>query len=100
MTRETAVAAARGLTVAAGFGLGALLALGCLVAAMLEADGFGAPGGEPRPAYLAALAIGLTASLAAPVVLLRLLLPRYTRAGVLALLPALLVAWMLLGLSL
>ncbi len=55
--------------------LGALGALGCGLAALFELDGFGRSGEDPRPLYLLALAVGLAASIAAPVVLWRVLLP-------------------------
>ncbi len=69
------VTAARMLTVAVGMAVGALFAVGCLVAALFERDGFGDRDGEPSTGYLLALAVGAAASLVLPVALWRVLLP-------------------------
>ncbi|HXQ86328.1 MAG TPA: hypothetical protein VN746_06595 [Gaiella sp.] len=67
--------AVRALTVVVGLALGALCAVGVLVAALFERDGFGDRDGEPSTAYLLALAIGLVASFGLPLMLWRTLLP-------------------------
>lgn len=67
--------AVRVLTVVVGVALGALCALGVLLSALFERDGFGDPDGEPSTPYLLALAVGLVASVGLPLVLWRLLLP-------------------------
>ena len=69
------VVAVRALTVILGLALGALCAVGVLVAALFERDGFGDRDGEPSTAYLLALAVGLVASVGLPLVLWRMLLP-------------------------
>ena len=58
--------AVRALTVVVGLALGALCAVGVLVAALFERDGFGDRDGEPSTAYLLALAVGLVASFGLP----------------------------------
>ena len=67
--------AVRALTVVVGLALGALCAVGVLVAALFERDGFGDRDGEPSTAYLLALAIRLVASFGLPLMLWRTLLP-------------------------
>jgi len=58
-------------------GLGALAAIGCLLAALFEVQGFGRPrDAEPRTGYLIELAVGFVASVAIPALLARWLLPR------------------------
>ena len=69
------VAAARVLTVVVGMAVGSLFAVGFLVAALFERDGFGDRDGDPSTGYLLALAVGMAASLALPLVLWRALLP-------------------------
>jgi hypothetical protein len=69
------VAAVRVLTVVVGMAAGSLFAVGCLLAALFERDGFGDRDGDPSTGYLLALAVGLAASLALPLVLWRALLP-------------------------
>jgi hypothetical protein len=73
--QEWRVVAVRALTVVVGLALGALCAVGVLVAALFERDGFGDRDGEVRTAYLLALAIGLAASVGPPLMLWRMLLP-------------------------
>ena len=93
--------AVRVLTVVVGVALGALCALGVLLSALFERDGFGDPDGEPSTPYLLALAVGLVASVGLPLVLWRLLLPgRFSwPAALIATLVALVgVAW-ILGIS-
>jgi len=72
---NAAVAAARVLTVVVGMAVGSLFAVGFLVAALFERDGFGDRDGDPSTAYLLALAVGMAASLGLPLVLWRALLP-------------------------
>ena len=69
------VAAIRALTVVVGMAAGSLFAVGCLVAALFERDGFGDRDGDSSAGYLLALAVGTAASLALPLVLWRALLP-------------------------
>jgi hypothetical protein len=57
------------LALAAGFG--GLFALGSVIAAMFEVQGFTRPAAEPRPAYLLALAPAFAASVAGPALLAR-----------------------------
>jgi hypothetical protein len=62
--------------VIAAAALGALFGVGCLVAALFELQGFGAPRDtDPRALYLLALGAGLALCVAGPLVLWRLLLP-------------------------
>ncbi len=63
------------VVIAAG-ALGALLAVGSLVAALFERQGFGDRDGEPSTAYLLGLALAFGLSVALPLVAWRLLLPR------------------------
>lgn len=66
----------RKATVAAAAALGALSALGCLLAAYLELEGFGARrDANPRAGYLLALAQGLSFSIGVPALLWHALLP-------------------------
>ena len=67
--------AVRALTVVVGLALGAFCAVGVLVAALFERDGFGDRDGEPSTPYLLALAIGLVASVGLPLMLWRMLWP-------------------------
>ncbi len=67
--------AARMLIVGLGMALGALFAVGCMIAALFERDGFGDRDGEASTGYLLALALGVTASLGLPLALWRALLP-------------------------
>jgi hypothetical protein len=71
------VVAVRALIVVVGLALGALCAVGALIAALFEHEGFGDRDGEPSTAYLLALALalGLVASVGLPLVLWRMLLP-------------------------
>ena len=66
----------KGLVVAVAAALGALFAVGALLAALFEVQGFGRPrDAEPRAGYLLLLAVGLAASLGVPAYIWRLLLP-------------------------
>lgn len=56
--------------------LGALCALGSLVAALFELQGFGDRDGDPDAGYLAVQAAALGLSVALPLLTWRLLLPR------------------------
>ena len=74
LARRRRLAVARGALVLAAAALGVLFACGSLLAIYLELEGFGRPrDGEPRVGYLLLLALGFVASVAAPVVLARLL---------------------------
>jgi hypothetical protein len=66
----------KGLVVAVAVALGALLAVGCLLAALFEAQGFGRERDtDPRAGYLLLLALGFAACVAVPAWLWRRLLP-------------------------
>ena len=67
--------AVRVLTVVVGVALGGLCAVGILLSALFERDGFGDRDGEPSTPYLLALAVGLVASVGLPLALWRLVLP-------------------------
>lgn len=60
---------------------GAQAALGCVLAALFELQGFGRRDAEPRAWYIALLVLGLIASVLAPLGLWRLLLPAYAPSG-------------------
>lgn len=71
---------ARALSLAIAFFLGALFAVGSIVAAMLEVDGFTSAARDgPRPWYLGALALGLVVSVVRPFVVARVLYPETLR---------------------
>ena len=71
------MAGLKALVVAAAVGLGALLAVGCLLAAVLEVQGFGGSrDSDPSEGYLLLLLLGFVACVAAPALLWRRLLPR------------------------
>lgn len=62
--------------------LGALLGVGCVLAALFELQGFGTPRDtEPRRWYLASLGVGLVLCVAVPLGLWRLLLPQTAPAA-------------------
>jgi len=64
------------LAVAAAAALGALFAVGCVLAALFEAQGFGRERDTaPRAGYLLLLALAFAASVAVPAWLWRRLLP-------------------------
>ena len=67
--------ALRVLTVVVGVMLGAFCAVGVLLSALFERDGFGDRDGEPSTPYLLALAVGLLVSVGLPLVVWRVLLP-------------------------
>jgi hypothetical protein len=73
------------IAVALAVALGALVAVGCLLAALFEVQGFGGPRDQgPRTGYLIELALGLVAAVVVPVVLWRRLLgngPGWVLAG-------------------
>jgi hypothetical protein len=78
--------------------LGALLAVGCVIAALFELQGFGGPrDAGPRAGYLLALAAGFVASVAVPVVLWRALLPDSAPAWAVVAVPCAIVVLVLLG---
>ena len=68
--------ALKSVVVAGAVGLGALSALGCVLAALFEVQGFGSRDGEPHTGYLIALALGFAASIVIPAFLWRWLFPR------------------------
>jgi len=75
----------RGLVVAVATALGALFAVGCVLAALFEAQGFGRPRDtDPRAGYLLLLAAALVACVAVPFWLWRRLLPDNAPSPVLA----------------
>jgi hypothetical protein len=75
----------KGLVVAVATALAALAAVGLVLEALFEADGFGRDrDAEPRSGYLLLLAIGLVACVVLPVALWRALLPRTAPAWPLA----------------
>jgi hypothetical protein len=78
--------------------LGALFAVGCVIAALFELQGFGGPRDEgPRAGYLLALAAGFAASVLVPVALWRVLLPDSAPAWALVAVPSVVVVLVLLG---
>jgi hypothetical protein len=76
------------LVVAASLGLGALFAVGCVLAALFEAQGFGGPRDQgPRTGYMIELATAFAVCVAIPAVLSRWLLhvgPGWVAAAVIA----------------
>jgi uncharacterized BrkB/YihY/UPF0761 family membrane protein len=73
------------MAVAVAAALGALVAAGCVIAALFEAQGFGRERDtDPRAGYLLLLALGLAACVAVPVWLWRTLLPESAPAWPLA----------------
>ncbi|MHB1243112.1 MAG: hypothetical protein ACYC1P_06900 [Gaiellaceae bacterium] len=75
----------KGLAVAVATALGALVAVGLVLEALFEAQGFGRPRDtDPRTGYFFLLALGLAACVAAPVWLWRTLLPESAPAWPLA----------------
>jgi hypothetical protein len=75
----------RVLVVAASVALGALFAIGFLISALFEVQGFGGPRDQgPRAGYLLELAIGVVACVGVPILLWRRLLgggPGWVAAG-------------------
>ena len=92
-------AAAKGVVVAAAVALGALFAFGCVLAALFEAQGFGDRDSDPRTWYLVAMGAAFVASVAAPIVLWRRLLPRSAPALPLAAVVAVAGVVLILGIS-
>jgi hypothetical protein len=79
------VTALRGAVVAVATALGALFAVGCVLAALFEAQGFGRPRDtDPRTGYLLLLAVALVACVGVPYALWRRLLPERAPSFVLA----------------
>lgn len=98
---EAAPAWARGLALAVAAGLGGLFAVGSVVAALFEVQGFGREALDPRPSYLVAVALGLAASRGISALLARWLFPQWAgRAALGVLLLGAVGAVALLGLSL
>ncbi len=73
---NSAVTIARVLVVVAAGSLGALVAVGSLIAALFEQQGFGDRDGEPDSGYLVLQAGALALSVALPLLAWRMLLPR------------------------
>lgn len=95
------VNAVRVLVVAVVAASGALFAVGSVIAALFEVQGFGRSAHSPRPLYLVSLAIGFAASIAVPVLVATWLFPdRGGRIGTILLGVAGVGAVALLGLSL
>jgi hypothetical protein len=91
----------RTLVVIVAAGLGALFGVGCVVAALFELQGFGAPrDSDPRTLYLFSLGLGLAACVAVPLALWQLLLPERSPGWALVAAPVVVigVVW-LLGLA-
>ena len=66
----------RGLVVAVAAVLGVLFAVGCVIAALFEAQGFGGPRDtDPRTSYLLLLAVAFVACVVVPLWVWRRLLP-------------------------
>ena len=77
--------ALRGAVVAVATALGALFAVGCVLAALFEAQGFGRPRDtDPRTGYLLLLAVALVGCVGVPYWLWRRLLPERAPSFVLA----------------
>jgi hypothetical protein len=90
----------KALVVAAATALGALLAMGALLAALFEAQGFGrARDTEPRSGYLLALAFALAVSIGVPAYLWRRLLPSSAPGWALVTMLAAAGALLILGIS-
>jgi len=91
--------AAKGVVVAVAVALGALFAVGSLLAALFEAQGFGDRDSDPRTWYLVAMGVAFVACIAVPVALWRLLLPRSAPALPLAAVVAAAGVVLILGIS-
>lgn len=94
-------ATARLIVVVAAAALGALFAAGCGLAAVFELQGFGGPrDSDPRPLYIATMALGVVACVLVPLVLWRVLLPDTAPAAkVIVIVVAVLAALGLLGVA-
>lgn len=98
---EAAPAWARAAALAVAAGLGGLFAVGAVIAALFEVQGFGREAADPRPGYLLVLAVGFAAALGVPALLARWLFPRRAgRVAVAVLFASVVGAVALLGLSL
>ena len=90
----------RGLVVAVAVALGALLAVGVVIEALFEAQGFGRPRDtDPRTGYLLLLAVAFVACVAVPFWLWRRLLPDSAPAAPLAFAAAVLGVIAILGIG-
>jgi hypothetical protein len=98
--RRLADRGVRVAVVAAAGCLGLLFAVGCVIAALFELQGFGDRDGDPSIPYLLALAAAFVACVAVPVLVWRALLPASAPGVLLAALPAGAVVVILLGLGL
>ena len=90
----------KGIVVAAAAALGALFAVGCVIAATFELQGFGDRDGDPSRGYLFLLALGLVACIAIPVALWRWLFPQSSPAWATAGAAATVGVLLIMGLSL
>ena len=79
--------------------LGALFAVGSVIAAMFELQGFGTDA-DPRTWYLLLVAGGFVVSVTVPIALWRVLLPRSSPSWALAAIPAVAAVLVVLGISL
>jgi hypothetical protein len=79
--------------------LGLLFAIGCVIAALFELQGFGDRDGDPSIPYLLGLAAALLACLAVPALVWRALLPRSAPGALLVALPVGAVVVIVLGLG-
>src|SRR5688500_7996685 len=91
--------ALKSLVVLFAAGLGALLAVGCVVAVLFEVQGFGRGDSDPRAWYIVALTLGFIACAAAPVGVVRVVFPGRTSATAVAVAAIVAVAGMLLMLG-
>jgi branched-subunit amino acid ABC-type transport system permease component len=91
--------AAKGVVVVVAVALGVLFALGSLLSALFEAQGFGDRDSDPRTWYLVAMGAAFVACVALPVALWRLLLPRSAPAFPLAAVVAAAGLVVILGIS-
>lgn len=90
----------KGLVVAVATALGALFAVGCVIAALFEVQGFGRPRDtDPRTGYLLLLALGFAACVAVPAFVWRLLLPGSAPGWLLASVAAVAGVLLILGIS-
>ena len=89
------------LVVVMSIALGSLFAVGCLLAALFEVQGFGGPRDQPpRTGYVVELAVGFAACVAIPALLTRQLLhagPGWITAGAIAVAGAVAILGLSLG---
>lgn len=100
MIPEPAAKVLKGIVVAAAAALGALFAVGCVIAAAFEVQGFGDRDGDPSRGYLLLLALAFVACIATPVALWRWLFPGSSPTWVAAAGAAVAGVVLIMGLSL